>query len=324
MTAYQIRRETRENIETLFLEGPGGIPRLSLIPFLGAYVYSWIAESPASGQPVELIWPGNFDEAVRLNQARTLAGFPFLFPFANRVFQDGKEGAWQWQGKRYPMTIHGFSNNVPWSVAATQAGADSATVTLALEESPYTLEMYPWPFRVELTYTLSTNQLTIDHRIENRGDSPMPLSPGWHPYFLVPMSPEGTKSDCVLEVPGKTRLGINVQNCNMTGERFPFDQQTMTLAEHGPTGMYITDLTEPRVALRDPAAALGVEMDLRDAAGRLAWPYILTWTLSDDARFFCIEPYEGVTDTVHNGIGLRILAPKASYTTRLTTRTLQG
>jgi len=97
----------------------------------------------------------------------------------------------------------------------------------------------------------------------------------------------------------------------------------MTIAEHGLIGKYITDLTEPKASIHDPVAKIGAEMDLRGPDGQLAWPYILTWTLSDDAPFFCIEPYEGVTDAVHNKIGLRILQPGQAYETRLRTNIIR-
>jgi galactose mutarotase-like enzyme len=294
-----------------------------MIPAEGACVFSWLVAGP-SGQAVELIFPGDLDKALELRRKKILFGFPFLFPFANRVFRNGKEGSYVWEDKPYAMPIHGFSNSATWSVVSVQGGAQAAGAVLALESSAQTNAMYPWSFRVELNYQLQRHQLTITQSIKNRDAKAMPLSPGWHPYFRVPLASGGSKGACILRVPGRTELGFDAQTYQMSGESKPFHEQETTLATHGGTGKYITDLSEPRVSLHDPAARMGVEMDLCAPDGKLAWPYILTWTLPDDAPFFCIEPYEGVTDAVHSGTGLRVLPPGKSYTTQLKARAVSG
>lgn len=313
---YQIRQETHDGMLIYHLEGPGGLPSLSMIPAEGAAIYSWRVPGP-TGSPVDLIFPCDLEKVRGLRDARFLFGFPYLFPFANRVYQDNEQGAYAWEGKRYPMTIHGFSTYLPWTVVSMKADTDSATIVISLEDSPATMEMYPWKFRVELTYRLTKDDLVIDHTVSNRSDRPMPLSPGWHPYFHVPIVAEGKQTECIVHLPGTTELGINMTTAQMTGGSKPFAQQDMTLGEHGATGKYVTDLDSPHTSVFDPAARMGVEMDLRDKQGKIAWPYILTWTLSDDSSFFCVEPYEGVTDAVHNKIGLRILEAGESYETRL-------
>ena len=39
------------------------------------------------------------------------------------------------------------------------------------------------------------------------------------------------------------------------------------------------------------------------------WPCVTTWTEKPDSDFFCIEPWSAFPNAIHNGLGLRTLAP---------------
>jgi galactose mutarotase-like enzyme len=100
-------------------------------------------------------------------------GIPLLFPFAGRLDDDRLVHAGT------AMKQHGFARNKPWAVARRDAGM----LTLALEDDAQTREAYPHRFRLEQTLALLPRGLQLELRIENRGEAPMPVAPGWHPYF---------------------------------------------------------------------------------------------------------------------------------------------
>lgn len=52
----------------------------------------------------------------------------------------------------------------------------------------------------------------------------------------------------------------------------------------------------------------------------IPWYAVTTWTEAADSDFFCIEPWLGLPDAIHNGLGLRWLAPGASETAALRIR----
>lgn len=101
-------------------------------------------------------------------------GIPLLFPFAGRLENDRLLHAGT------VMKQHGFARNRTWTVVDRRAGA----VTLALEDDEQTRAVFPHPFRLEQSVVVQPDGLRVELHVENRGETSMPLSPGWHPYFI--------------------------------------------------------------------------------------------------------------------------------------------
>jgi galactose mutarotase-like enzyme len=100
-------------------------------------------------------------------------GIPLLFPFAGRL-----------EGDRLlhtgtTMKQHGFARNRAWGVAE----AAPTHLRLALEDDAETRAVYPHAFRLEQTTRLLPRGLHLELTVHNRGPEPMPIAPGWHPYF---------------------------------------------------------------------------------------------------------------------------------------------
>ena len=58
-------------------------------------------------------------------------------------------------------------------------------VTLVLESTPLTKFLYPFDFTLLVTYNLVGNKATISLTVINEGDTDMPFSFGYHPYFMA-------------------------------------------------------------------------------------------------------------------------------------------
>ena len=59
-----------------------------------------------------------------------------------------------------------------------------------------------------------------------------------------------------------------------------------------------------------------------DVPGSIPWYAVTTWTEKPDSDFYCVEPWLGLPDAIHNGLGLRMLAPGATETATLRIRVL--
>lgn len=112
-----------------------------------------------------------------------------LFPFANRVNQ----GTYEFNGKSYQLpcnepgrknAIHGLIFNKNFTLDESFTGIKSAYVILSYTENNPP-EGYPFPFKIELKYTLKKNQLLLEVKVHNIGAENLPFNLGWHPYFLV-------------------------------------------------------------------------------------------------------------------------------------------
>jgi len=132
---------------------------------------------PSQGRPREWLYVRRDFHA----REEDTGGWPFLFPACGRHRLGEELGVYDWQGNRYRMPLHGFAMRRPWTVAAVEPNR----IVMALEDSESTRDVYPFSFRVELTYEMADRRLNCRLRAINRGKEPMPFCAGFHPYFLV-------------------------------------------------------------------------------------------------------------------------------------------
>jgi galactose mutarotase-like enzyme len=116
-------------------------------------------------------------------------GIPVLFPYAGKL----TDGIFVAAGTT--MNQHGFGRNKVWSVLERKAG----TLLAGLESDAETMAVYPYAFSAEQRCTILPSGLLIELLIFNRGAKPMPVSPGWHPYFNCPAA---TKPAVRCDAPG--------------------------------------------------------------------------------------------------------------------------
>jgi galactose mutarotase-like enzyme len=116
-------------------------------------------------------------------------GIPVLFPFAGKL--EGE--AFLPAGTR--MKQHGFGRNKRWEVR--EARPDG--VRLGLVQDEETRAQYPYEYDVEYGVVLLARGLQVEMLIRNRDARPLPVSPGWHPYFRCP---SGRKPEVTSDVPG--------------------------------------------------------------------------------------------------------------------------
>lgn len=124
----------------------------------------------------ETLWTFDADEVPRGCAGATLA------PWPNRI----RDGRYTFDGveHRLPLSepalgnaIHGLAMALPWSLVARSADV----VTLAAVLYPQT--GWPGTVRVQITYALGTDGLTVTVEAMNAGGVPVPFGYGAHPVF---------------------------------------------------------------------------------------------------------------------------------------------
>ena len=113
----------------------------------------------------EYIWHG--DPASWVDHA------PVLFPYCGRLW----DGYCTVDGKRCNPEVHGFFRRLPTEVS----GQTETSLTLTQQDSAETLAGYPFPYRLDMTYTLEDRTLTMQVKVTNRGEKTMPYALGLHP-----------------------------------------------------------------------------------------------------------------------------------------------
>jgi galactose mutarotase-like enzyme len=104
---------------------------------------------------------------------------PILFPIVGRLHSD----AFTAGGQRYPLGQHGFARDLVFDVIEQGPGA----CRLLLTDGPATWEAYPFPFRLEVAYTVTRSTVTVTFTVTNPGEGLLPFSIGAHPAFAWPL-----------------------------------------------------------------------------------------------------------------------------------------
>ncbi len=112
-----------------------------------------------------------------------------LFPFVNRI----KEGQYDYAGKSYQLdcnepgcdnAIHGLIFDKTFKVTDINETSNSASVQLDYTETN-PQKGFPFPYKIQLTYTLNESSLKLEFKVKNIGETPFLFNVGWHPYFCV-------------------------------------------------------------------------------------------------------------------------------------------
>jgi galactose mutarotase-like enzyme len=116
---------------------------------------------------------------------------PVLFPIVGRLKNDTLRHA----GKSYRLTQHGFARDKRFAWLNRSATA----CRLVLHEDAETRAVYPFPFRLEIAFTLNDDVLEQQFTVTNPGRDVLPASLGAHPGFVWPLADGVEKTAHVLD-----------------------------------------------------------------------------------------------------------------------------
>lgn len=281
-----------------------GTSTLRVAPWAGARLLSWELD----GRPV-IVWPENANWA---QPARVRGGNPLLFPFLGRHFVDGKIGRWRdAEGVVRDLPMHGFARDLPFEA---QPDADGHGLRMTLVDTEATRTGYPFAFRFEAEYRL-VDEHTLEATLSatNTGTEPMPWYAGHHFYFALP---HAQRAQTTLDFP-PSELRHQLPDGSISAATAGAAQYRLSDASIVDRFHVLTP-TPPAAPVRLLAPGLGraITIDL-NRPDSLPWYAVTTWTEAADSDFYCVEPWLGLPDAIHNGLGLRWLAPGATETATL-------
>lgn len=272
-----------------------GDAMLRVAPQIGGRLLTWTV----NGHEV-IRWPAAPDWA---HPAKIRGGNPLLFPFLGRHRVDGRIGAWRDQdGTLYALPVHGFARDATFSAETNEA---AASVAMTLTDSEATRAVYPFAFRFTAIYQLvAGHTLEVSLVTENRGERALPYYAGHHFYFALP---HGMRGETTLDLPPSQRRDQQADgslSAPVPGEpQYRLDDARIQDRFH----VIETVPAADRLAtLRTPSLHRAIELDLRESP--TPWYAITTWTEADGSDFYCVEPWLGLPDAIHNGTGLRWIA----------------
>jgi galactose mutarotase-like enzyme len=281
-----------------------GAATLRVAPQIGARLLTWQVD----GHDV-IHWP---DAADWTHPAKVRGGDPLLFPFLGRHRVDGRLGAWRDQdGTVYALPVHGFARDSQFNAETDDA---AASVSMTLTDSAATRAVYPFAFRFTARYRLlDDGALEVSLITENRDERPLPYYAGHHFYFALPHALRG---ETTLDLPPNLRRYQEADgqlSAPESGEaRYRLDDPRILDRFHV---IEAVPAAHRIATLHTPSLKRSIEFDLRESPA--PWYSITTWTEADDSDFYCVEPWLGLPDAIHNGTGLRWVAPGQSETATL-------
>ena len=280
-------------------------------------------------------------DLATLKERPTAYGNPILFPFPNRI----RGGTFTFEGETYqfdkpsesPTSIHGLLLNQPYQVDRRSAGRDGAFLICSLDarDFPDIGRQYPFPFKIQITYTLepvsSTNStpdsppkiptlcLKMDVSITNTGERDMPMGFGIHPYFHALLAPDSDATQAMITVPAAKYWELD-EALVPTGTTFPAsgaldlrNGQPLANAEldHVFTDVQLTDgISRCIIDNRDTGRGMILESDAQ-------FRELVVYKPPGRASI-CFEPYTCPTDAINleaKGIpaGVRVLSPEETF-----------
>lgn len=233
---------------------------------------------------------------------------PVLFPFVARLW----EGKYEYRGKLYEMTSHGFA---PYSDFTVDEKTDDR-ITLSLSG---TRDNWPFDTRFSVTYKAVGKTLDVTYKVENRDDKTVHFAIGSHPGFNVPLEeglsfedyyacfPESGDVNQVVFTPQVFDTGKR-EKVNLVDHRLPLTHDLFD------NDAKVMDNTGSRVIIRSDKGKHGFEVQYPNTHWCALWHKVKM-----QVPFVCVEPWsslparDGQLVDVETKGDLIALAPGASY-----------
>ncbi len=271
-------------------------------PEAGARLMAWHI-THADGTDRDIIhWP---ELTTTEEFHRVRGGNPILFPFSARTFENGELGFWRHPvtGERLPMAMHGYARQGRFTLSQVDARGFEATFVPDAEAQA----AYPFNYEFKVSYRFAPLALVCEFSLTNLGEERLPWSAGHHFYFNVPWLPGAQRADYEIELPATQRWRQTATGQLIAGPTLP---TTVSLADPALIDTIHTGLSSPLVRFGPADGTAGI-VSLQHGVGDRPAPdaTFVTWTLDDDAPFYCVEPWMGPPNAPEHQRGLHWVEP---------------
>lgn len=219
---------------------------------------------------------------------------PVLFPIVGAL----REGKAKIGGEWYQMGQHGFARRREFTLSSQEEGKLSLSLASDLE----TKKLYPFSFRLTVSYTLGEDGIVTSFSVENLGDRVMPFAIGGHPGFNVPVGEDAAFTDYLIRFEKTERqtcpaidesqalIDPSATAYQLDGREIPLSH---SLFYHD--ALVFEGLSSRKVQVVNPKTGKGVEMDFSQ------FPLLGIWSAKNDGPYVCLEPWTGCATRTDEG-----------------------
>lgn len=214
---------------------------------------------------------------------------PILFPIVGKVINN----SYKVDGQTYELPQHGLARLREFTLSEKS----ESKLSFELTYSEDTLKIYPYKFKLTLSYTLLENGVQVSYAVENLDNKDIYFSIGGHPAFICPLKENENFEDYYFEFNKKENSSLMSLN-NTTGyfskRKIDFfnDSNRLDLSFNlfKKDALVFDDLKSNTITLKSDKNSKELTMDFT------GFPYLALWTKATGAPFVCIEPWYGHSD----------------------------
>ncbi len=302
------------------------------VAYLGERICRWQV-----GASLFLAWPergarlmnwnigypdGTFRDIVRWPElqspdqvAKARGGNPILFPFSGRSYHQGALEHWaDAAGVVRPMPMHGFARQCDFKVTRI----DKTGFAARLLPDELSRAAYPYRYEFEVIYRFQEKELNVELRLANLDTQPIPWSAGHHFYFTLPWADGMSRGDYTIRIPAK-KAAYRAEDGSL--EPVKSFKKADKVAHKPLVDRIHYQLANPLVECVCEADDSRLEIEVGTSEVPNPDYALVTWTESDEAPYFCIEPWMGPPNSPEHKVGLHQVLPgdtgKFSVTVRI-------
>ncbi|MDY5730091.1 MAG: aldose 1-epimerase family protein [Eubacteriales bacterium] len=247
------------------------------------------AKAMVEDQGAELISFYNTKEYLWQADPNYWGGFsPVLFPNPSTLMND----TIRIEGKEYHIPKHGFVRGKAFTVVQKTENS----ICLSYTSNTETLAMYPYPFVLYVTHTITEQGFTTAYRVQNIGNSTMHFCIGGHPSFNCPLNKGEAFEDYALVFEYKENAkayytaGGKYMDRDLYWHRLNnTDTWNLKHADFEKDSSIFENLKSSYVSLVHKHTGEGVRVHFGN------FPALVVWTKdTPSSPFLCIEPWQGV------------------------------
>ncbi len=213
---------------------------------------------------------------------------PILFPAIGSF----KNNTCIIDGELYEIPKHGFvRHNEDFEVIEK----DDTNLVVSLEDSNSTMKMYPFNFKLIISFNLVGKELKVNHTVKNTGTKNLPFSLGGHPGFACPLHNNEKYNDYYLEFEKYETASTTLLSHNglITDYSKPILVKSRKLRLHDhlfdEDALIFKTLNSKSVSLKSSVSDQELRVTFND------FDYLGIWA-KPKANFVCIEPWIGIAD----------------------------
>lgn len=213
---------------------------------------------------------------------------PILFPIVGKV----ENNTYRLNESEYQLSQHGFARDQEFRLI----DKTEKEITLEINESPATLAVYPFQFKLQVIFSLKGKELKVSYKVENISNEEIYFCLGAHPGFNCPFDKNTTFDDYQLEFEkneSSDRL-LLIPSGFRSGDRSPnwLNGNQIKLKEElfNEDALIFDDLKSSYLNIKSTKSNNKLKV------GWINYPHIGIWKPLNNAPFICIEPWNGMAD----------------------------